>query len=65
MICKECYGKGIKYHFDMVAGISTVGPCKCAKPKTNSVWLDNLIKKSAEYNQMSEEQVEKYIGVTT
>jgi len=63
MICKDCYGRGIKHHFDMVAGIGTVGPCKCSEQQPKSVERSNLIKNLAEKNQMNEEQVKEYLGV--
>lgn len=61
-MCSECYERGVKHQINGITGITTVKPCKCTKPQNKSVWLDNLIKNLAEYNQMNEEQVKEYIG---
>lgn len=65
MICKDCYGKGIKHHFDMVTGITTIGPCHCNKPKSHKQWLSDLIKKMAEKDGKTEDEIREYLGVTT
>ena len=65
MLCKDCYGKCVIHQINGFTGISTFKPCKCTKPKQKSQWRLNLIKNLAEYNQMNEEQVKEYIGVTT
>lgn len=64
-MCKDCYGKGVIYQTNGFTGITTFTPCHCNKPKPHKQWLSDLITKLAEYNQMSEEQVKEYLGVTT
>lgn len=62
MTCKECYGRGIKHHFDVVSGIATVGPCKCNKPKPRKQWIEDLVKNLAEYNNTTEDDIREFMG---
>lgn len=65
MLCKDCYGKGVIHQINGFTGITTFRPCHCNKQKQHKQWLSDLIKNLAEYNQMNEEQVKEFIGVTT
>ena len=63
MICKECYGRGIKHHFDMVTGISTVGPCRCADKKPKGNWRLELAHKIMKAQGLSEAEAREYVGI--
>ncbi|UDM70159.1 hypothetical protein [Vagococcus fluvialis] len=64
-MCKDCYGKGVIYQTNGFTGITTFTPCHCNKPKPHKQWLSDLIKKMAEKDGKTEDEIREYLGVTT
>lgn len=62
-MCNECYGRGIKHHFDIDSGIATVGPCKCSKNKPKGNWRLELAHKIMEVQGLSEVEAREYVGI--